>query len=362
MVRKFSHLYRLIPLLAIIVFSCSTNRQKVMKESDSRKAFSFYYEALADIEQGFFSHALSDLDSAIYFHPGYSNFYFVKGQVFDILQKPDSSIKAYEQSVKLKSHNPDAWIRLAELYRREKRYGEAAANYKKAVQQYPDSAVFYLHLGECYFRQKKYLLALDRLRDYQQLANPPSLEKKKWQGMTYYGLNENQNAASLLQSYLDKYPNDNEALKYLGLAKFRLGDYDQAISALNKAISFNGMDPEIYLFRARYFMIYNKKKDALEQLEVGLKYDSLNADILFELGKVHYQESRLEKSEQYIRRAVKVKPDYWIAYRYLGFIAEANNDLEEALRDYKLFLQNTFVDDAEVRQRIEKIQRDLTKK
>jgi hypothetical protein len=27
-----------------------------------------------------------------------------------------------------------------------------------------------------------------------------------------------------------------------------------------------------------------------------------------------------------------------------------------------LFLQNTFVDDAEVRQRIEKIQRDLTKK
>lgn len=332
-----------------------------MKEGASRKAFSFYYEALADIEQGYFSHALSDLDSAIHYHPGYSNFYFVKGQVFDFLQKPDSSIKAYEQSVKLKSHNPDAWIRLAELYRHERRYGDAAVNYKKAVQQYPDSAQFYLRLGECHFRQKKYHLALDRLRDYQQLAKPALLEQKKWQGMTYYELNEYQNAADLLQSYLKQHPTDNEALKYFGLAKFKLGEYDQAMSSLNKAINFNQVDAEIYLFRARYFMIYDKKKDALEQLEVGLKYDSLNTDILLELGKFHYQESELEKSEYYLRRAVEIKPDYWIAYRYLGFIAEANNNLEEALRDYKLFLDNTFFDDAEIRQRIEKIQRDLPK-
>jgi tetratricopeptide (TPR) repeat protein len=360
--RNYSYLHFSIPILAIIIFSCSVNRQKVIAESDSRKGFSFYYEALEDVEQGYFTHALSDLDSAIYYHPGYSNFYFAKGQIFDILQKPDSSIKAYEQSVKLKSYNPDAWIRLAELYRQESRYGDAATNYKRAVQQFPDSARFYLRLGECYFRQKKYLLALDGLRDYQQLANPPSIEKKKWQGMTYYGLNENQKAADLLQSYLDQYPNDNEALKYLGLSKFRLGEYDQSISALNKATNINGVDPEIYLFRARYFMIYNKKKDALEQLEVGLKYDSLNADILFELGKFHYQESRLKTGEHYIRRAVKIKPDYWIAYKYLGLIAEANNDLEEALRDYKLFLQNTFVDDPELRQRIEKIQKELPEK
>lgn len=331
-------------------------------ESDSRKAFSFYYEALADIEKGYFSQALSDLDSAIHYHSGYSNFYFVKGRVFDFLQKPDSSIKAYEQSVKLRSHNPDAWIRLAELYRLKKRYGDAALNYKKVVQQYPDSAEFYLRLGECYYRQKKYLLALDRLRDYQLLANPPSPERKKWQGMTYYGMNENQSAADLLQSYLEQYPNDNEALKYLGLAKFKLGEYDQAISALNKAINFNEMDAEIYLFRARYFMIHDKKKDALEQLEVSLKYDSLNTDILFELGKFYYQESKLEKSHHYLRRTVEIKPDYWIAYKYLGFIAESNNNLEEALADYKLFLENTFADDTEVRQRIEKIQKDLLKK
>lgn len=331
-------------------------------ESDSRKAFSFYYEALADIEKGYFSHALADLDSAIHYQPGYSNFYFVKGRVFEFLEKPDSSIKAYELSVKLRSHNPDAWIRLGELYLHEKRYGDAAVNYKKVIQQYPDSAEFYLHLGECYYRQKKYLLALDRLRDYQRLANPPSLEQKKWQGLTSYGLNDNENAANLLQSYVSQYPNDNEALKYLGLAKFKLGEYDQAMSAFDKVINSNERDAEIYLYRARYFMIRNKKADALDQLEVSLKYDGLNTDILFELGKFYYEESKPEKSRHYLRRAVEIKPDYWIAYRYLGFIAEANNDLEEALSDYKLFLENTFADDAEVRQRIEKIQKDLPEK
>lgn len=348
--------------LIFFLFSCSVNRKQITRESDTRKAFSFYYDALADIEQGYFAHALSDLDSAIHYQPGYSNFYFVKGRVFEFLQEPDSSIKAYERSIKLRSHYPDAWIRLAELYRQERRYADAAINYKKAVEQYPDSAEFYLHLGECYYRQKKYLLALDRLRDYQRLAKHPSLEKNKWQGLTYYGLNDNQDAANLLQSYLEENPNDNEALRYFGLAKFKLGDYDQAITALNKASNSEEVDPETYLYRARYFMIQDKKKDALEQLQVGLKQDSLNADILFELGKFYYQEPDLKKSKHYLRRAVEINPSYWDAFKYLGLIAEANNNLEEALADYKLYIKNTLVDDAEVRGRIEKIQTDLPPK
>ena len=64
-------------------------------------------------------------------------------------------------------------------------------------------------------------------------------------------------------------------------------------------------------------------------MEVSLKYDSLNTDILFEVGKFHYQESNLAKSRLYLRKAVEIKPDHWTAYKYLGLIAESNNDLEE---------------------------------
>ena len=356
---KPSHL---LMVISLFLFACNTANRRITTESTSRKAFSFYYNALTDIEQGYFSAALSDLDSAIYYQPEYSKFYFVKGRVFEFLHKPDSSINAYEHSVELKSFYPEAWVRLGELYLYKRNYVYAATNFKKAIQSYPDSLGFYLKLGQCYFRLKKYHLALDRLRDYQQLSRDPSIELKKWQGMVNYGLNEYQKAADLLQNYIQSDPNDYEALKYLGFAKFNLKEYNEAMSAFNKALSLNDKDPEIYLYRARYFIIRGKRKDALEQLNVGLSFDSLNTDILFGLGEFYFEEQKFEKSKNYLSKTVKINPDYWKAYRYLGFILERENDLEGALKNYKLFIDNTLVEDSEVRQRIEIIKDKVMKK
>jgi tetratricopeptide (TPR) repeat protein len=203
---------------------------------------------------------------------------------------------------------------------------------------------------------------LDRLRDYQQLSKHPKIELKKWQGFANYGLGDFQRAEDLLKNYIENNPNDTEALKYLGLARFNLKEYDRAISALNKAININNMDPEIYLYRARYFLIQDKNKDALEQLQVGLTYDSLNTDLLFELGKIYYQEQQFVKSKQYLDKTININSNYWKAYRYLGFIAEQENQLEDALSNYKLYMENTLAEDAEVSQRIEKIQKVLMNK
>lgn len=347
--------YLLLSLFSFLL-SCSQNRQKVIVHSDSRTAFSFYYDALDHIKIGDFKAALTDLDSAIHYQPEYSNYYFVKGRVYEFLHRPDSAISAYEHSVALKSYYPDAWIRLGELYLSEKNFSNAAINFKKAVQHYPDSTRFFLKLGECYFRLQKYYLALDRLKDYQQLSHNPSIEIKKWRGMTYFGLEEYKKAADLLQGYLQENPNDNEALKYLGMTQFKLGEYNLAISALNKAIVSNKADPEIYLYRARYFMLQDKMDVARQQLEVGLKQDSLYADIIFELGLFYYNQDQFKISQYYFDRVLKIKPDYWQAYKYLGFIAEQENNLEEALLNYKLFLAKTYAEDAEVSQRIRNIQ------
>jgi tetratricopeptide (TPR) repeat protein len=344
------------------LLSCNSSRKTVITKNESRKAFSFYYEALSYIEKGEFNAALSNLDSAIYYQPNYFNFYFVKGRVFEFLQRPDSSIKSYERAVELKSHYPEAWDRLGNLFLLEKDFANAAINFKKAIQSKPDSINYYLKLGQCYFRLKKYHLALDRLSDYQQLSQHHSIELKKWQGLANYGLSEYQKAANLLEIYTMTNSYDTEALKYLGLAKFNLKEYDQAISALNKAINFNNMDPEIYLYRARYFLIQNKKGNALEQLQVGLTYDSLNTDLLFELGKFYFQEQKISKSKKYLDKVISINRNYWAAYRYLGFIAEQENKLDEALFNYKLFIDNTLIKDAEVNQRIANIQKILINK
>lgn len=331
-------------------------------ESKSRAAFSFYYDALENIKQGEFAAALTNLDSAIYYQPGYSNFYFVKGQVFDFMDQPDSSIKAYEHSVELKSFNPEAWVRLGELHLSKKNYGTASFYFKKAVQNNPDSLRFYLRLSESYFHAGKYHLALDCLIEYQRLNKLTPIELKKWQGLGFLGLEDYKKAANLLKDYIQHYPNDSEALKYFGIAKFKLGEYDKAISALNEASSSNSADPEIYLYRARYFMLHNKEEIAREQLEVALRNDSLNTDILFELGLFHFQQGNIDKSKSYFSKVLEINPSTWKAYRYLGIIAEQEKNLEEALRNYKLFLENTYAEDQEIRERVKAIEKTLLNK
>lgn len=348
-------------LILLLLTSCNPYYRQAASERNSRTAFSFYYKALDSIQEGDFQTAVVHLDSAIHYQPAYSNFYFVKGRVFDFLQEPDSAIKAYERSVQLRSSNPKAWIRLGELYLSQKDYQNAASNFRKAVQNNPDSLHLYLRLGESYFRSQKYYLALDRLKEYEQLSPNPEVELRKWQGLTYVGLKEYRKAADLLATYLRVHPNDSEALKYFGMAKFHLGDYNDAISALNKAGSSNVTDPEIYLYRARYFLVRGKKNAAREQLEIALQNDSLNTTILFELGMFHFNENELEKSRSYFRTTIQVDPTHWQAHRCLGIIAEQENNLEEALLHYKLYLENTLTADEDVRRRIERIQSDITK-
>jgi len=187
------------------------------------------------------------------------------------------------------------------------------------------------------------------------------VELIKWFGITYFGLKSYEKAANLLENYINTVPDDHLALKYLGLIKFELKQYNQALSLLNKALEFYPEDPEVYLYRARYFVVNNKPQAALEQLRLGLGYDSLNTDILFELGLYYYQIEDFKESKYYFLETVDTTPEYWQAYRYLGLIYEHENNLELAYEFYTLYLKNTYVEDKEIQMRLDKIHSQLLK-
>lgn len=343
-------------LLAGILLSCSASRKSAPARENPDHAFPFYYNALDDIQQGNFQSAVTNLDSAIYYRPGYSNFYFVKGKVYEFLQKPDSAITAYEQSLKLKSHNPEVRLRLGKLYLQEGEYENAAVNYKRAVLAYPDSTDLLLQLGKAYFLSGRYRLAMDQFKRYRRTANKPATELEKWRGMTLFEIGNYSEAAELLEKYLQAVPDDPQAQKYFGFTKFQMKQYDQAISALNRSLKYNPNDAELYLYRARYFLILDKPGAALEQLQLGLKLDSMNTDILYELGLFYYTRSKFQESKRYLHKTIQLAPDYWSAYRLLGFIYEGEKELEQAYQYYTLYLKNSYSEDIEVRKRLQAIE------
>ncbi|MCK6619130.1 MAG: tetratricopeptide repeat protein [Calditrichaceae bacterium] len=347
--------------LCLFLWYCGASGPKKPREENPKTAFLFYYEAEKDIAAGDFQGALAHLDSAIAYNPRYANFYQVKGWVWEETGRADSAIVAYEKCLAYRSYYPEVWLRLGRVCLLAHQYENAAFYLKKAAQHYPDSADVHLQLGETYYHMNKYPLALDNLFAYRKIAPNPNPLVWKWLGLTYFRMKEFLKAIPPLQQYVSAVPGDETALKSLGIAKFKLGEYNDALTYLNFAADVRDDDAEVYLYRARYFLIVEKPEAAGEQLSIALKIDSLNTDILFEAGVLNYSRENFPESKRQLTTLIRLAPEYWPAYRYLGFLAERENDLAQAGRYYQLYLDHTPEPDPEVRTRMDAI-RSQTKK
>lgn len=351
---------RLLTFLMLLTFlSCGKQGTKTVS-LDSKSAISYYYAAVAELEEGNFEQALAKLDTAILLKPTVATFHQVKGWVYTQLQRPDSAIVSYERALRYKSHFPEAWLNIGKLYLQVGDYENAAFYLKKATNEFPDSTRIHLLLGEAYYKAGRYLLARDHLRTYSRLASDTIDTYWKWLGFTYYKIHEFREAEKALQKYLTLHPQDPEALKMMGVTKFALEELDQAISYLNKAGKTLTTDPEIYIYRAKYFERYQKHNVALEQLHIGLQNIPNHPELLFEIAVLHYEHNELASARQTLQRLVESYPDFWRAYRYLGLVAESENQLQDAYRYYKLYLDNILEYDKEIVDRVKELQAKLS--
>ncbi|MCB9087584.1 MAG: tetratricopeptide repeat protein [Calditrichae bacterium] len=346
----------LVSLCALILLNCSAGRAGRNKSPDRAKAaYNFYYLAEDEIRQNRFPQALALLDSAVYYNPGLANFHQIRGWLWEQLDQPDSAIAAYETCLIYKSAHPDVLSRLSKLYLDAGDHENAASYLKHLVKNYPDSTDGYLKLGIAYYLKGTYPLAIDNLKSYQRMSHPPRTVLWKWLGLCLYQTGEYQKSVEALERYTALIKDDPVALKHLGFAKYALGDYHEAISHLNAAEVYMKRDPEIYLYRARYFLRFDKPEVAREQLNLVLAFDSLNVDILFELGHMLYDRGEYSAGKPYFEKIVQIRPEFWPAYRYLGFLAEREEKYLQAQQYYKIYLDNTFEHDAEVMKRVEAI-------
>ncbi len=340
-------------LISVIIFSCSGTQQKI--QPGTKTALVFYYQAEENIKQGNFTTAITNLDSAIYYNPGFANLYQLKGWVWEKLSQQDSAIIAYENCLKYRSAQPEIQKRLALLYFETGQFEASASYFKKTLQAYPDTAEIHLQLGKAYHQLGFHPLALGYFQSYRELETSPKAELWKWAGLARFKTSAYAKAIVNLEKYIEVHKEDAAALKHLGIAKFKSGEYEDAISYLNFAEAYSKDDPEIYLYRSRYFLLADRPEIAKVQLDRALQIDSLNVNTLYELGVLYHQQEEYSKCSAKMSKVIALENEYWPAYRYLGFLAERENDFSKAQEYYKLYLENTIERDEEVRQRFEAV-------
>jgi tetratricopeptide (TPR) repeat protein len=166
--------------------------------------------------------------------------------MFKKLKLPNKARTYYRKALTVDAEYDEAFFRIGETYKSEKRYREAISSIERASKIYPDNVYYQKALAEIYIILEEYNEAV---KIYKELIESDG--SKKWQWI---------DLATTL------YQNDEK---------------DESIEILDEAISRFKKKAE--LFYAKSAILYNlgKRKESIENLEQGLSLKFKHHYIIF---------------------------------------------------------------------------------
>ena len=182
-------------------------------------------------------------------------------------------------------------------------YPNAIEAYKKAIALDAKLGLAYYGLGLCYHQQQQWQLAIDNWKQAQALLEPE--------------------AAMLL---------------VMGADYYHLKEYGEALKAFNDVIALLPSDLDQAM--AKYWMgvIYNETgqpEKALHPLWQAMNLKPDDPDFNFELGNALYGVKQFSDAVQAFKGAIRLRPNFAMAYYDLGTVYLAMHPKDDALDTYR---------------------------
>ena len=165
-----------------------------------------------------------------------------QGQIEDATKRMQAIVDSHPQ-------DPDAWSSLGSLQRAAKDFEGAAKSYDKAIELIgtPDASrwtLFYFR-GICYERSKEWPKAeADFKKALELFPDQPLVLNYLGYSWVDKGVNLDE-AFKMLQRAVDLKPTDGYVVDSLGWAHFKLGHYQEATQQLERAIELKPADPVV---------------------------------------------------------------------------------------------------------------------
>jgi tetratricopeptide (TPR) repeat protein len=185
----------------------------------------------------------------------------------------EQSAEKAEQLAHESTDKQSAWLVLAEIYARQKKYDQAEAQYRKVLDANPENA--------------------EGLNDYGYMLADRGVRVEE--------------ATSMIQRALKVDPNNGAYLDSLGWAYFKQDRLTDAEQYLRKAIERQGNDPTILGHLGDVYLKLGDNQEAAETFEKALAQWQKAAPADYEPAKVNELDAQLKKLKK--RLAQKTSPD-----------------------------------------------------
>ena len=137
----------------------------------------------------------------------------------------------------------------------------------------------------------------------------------------------------LILEILKKDKNNPEFLKLLSFTELQIGNLDESIRIINKAIDLKKENAEFYLIRGFAYMRNLDYKLAITDFEKTININPALKDAYLNIGVIYSELKEFNKSLKYLSKVVDIDQNDYRAYLNIAYIKSEMNNYDEALNE-----------------------------
>ena len=138
-------------------------------------------------------------------------------------------------------------------------------------------------------------------------------------------------------------PGNSDAHNILGVSLAALGNNDDAVASLKRAVKINPQAASYHANLGEILRQAGETQEALKALQEAVKLDPKNAHALNNLGIIHYELKKYNEAVDFYQQALEIRPEMPEALNNLGNALRTTGDIDGALNAYQEALTQRIV-------------------
>jgi serine/threonine protein kinase/Tfp pilus assembly protein PilF len=256
--------------------------------------------------------AASEFELALNADPSSDTAYRGLASAYEQMGSAADAERIYKQAIQVRPQYASSHTWLGAYYSRQARYSEAAQEFENAVKMAPENASCWASLGGIYLVLGKHEQATSAFQ--RSISIRPSFEAYSNLGLTYFAQRRFQDAIAALEQAVSL--GDRQIQAYGNLARayywfepkrhLARAEFEKAIHLAEEDLKVNPNDADAHILAAEYSaMIGRNRREVLAHLNAALHLRPRDPETLFFAGIVYTQLGNPEQGLSWLEKSVK---------------------------------------------------------
>jgi tetratricopeptide (TPR) repeat protein len=240
----------------------------------------------------------------------------------------------FRRVIVLDPKSGSAHINLGVAYMREKRWGDALMELRKAESLSPNAAGIQLNIGLVYYRKSDFATAVGPFSAALRQA-PDSLQARYLLGLCYFFTNKYKETTDTLAPLWERESANLNYLYVLSIAASKSSNVVLQKQAFDQMLTIGQNRPEFHLYVGKAWLAGHNTDKALEEFHAAAAARPDMPLVHYFLGRTHMERHEFSEGEAELEKDIAVEPDFAYNYEDLGIMYVLLNQPEKAERCFR---------------------------